>query len=141
MNKPERDPQTFAIIGAAMEVHSQLGSGFLEAVYQDALKLELSLRGILFACEVPLEIRYKGTVLPHTYRADLICYDSIIVELKALSRLTSIEEAQVIHYLKITGMQRGLLINFGASRLEYKRLVNGYVEKISADLPDERKYG
>ena len=122
----ERDPQTFAVIGAAMEVHSQLGHGFLEAVYQEALARELSARRIPFEREVELVVAYKGEPLACRYRADFICYGEVIVELKALSTLSSIEEAQMLNYLKATGKPRGLLINFGAPSLKYKRLVLGY---------------
>ena len=121
-----RDPQTYAIIGAAMEVHRQLGHGFLEAVYQEALALELAAHKIPFECEVSLDVQYKGTTLNCHYRADFICYGSVLVELKALTRLTTIEDAQVINYLKATGLQRAILINFGAPSLEHKRLVFGY---------------
>jgi GxxExxY protein len=106
-----------------MEVHKELGHGFLEAVYQEALQYELTQRGLPFAREVPLPIRYKETVLQCVYKADFICYESVIVELKALSQLSTIEYAQVINYLKATGMQWGLLINFGAPSLEYKRFI------------------
>ena len=123
------DPQTYAIIGAAMEVHATLGRGFLEAVYHAALKIELTLRGIPFQCEVELPVGYKGTQLNCYYRADLICYGEIIVELKALSQLTGVEEAQLINYLKATGLRRGLLLNFGADRLQYKRLVRRWVQE------------
>jgi len=122
----ERDPQTYAIIGAAMEIHSQLGHGFLEAVYHEAAMVELPIRGIPFEREVALPVKYKNTLLPTHYRADFVCFSEIIVEFKALSRLTSIEEAQLLNYLKATGLKRGLLINFGAPSLEYKRLVWGY---------------
>ena len=121
-----RDPQTYAIIGAAMEVHRQLGHGFLEAVYQEALAVELTARQIPFQREVWLEVQYKGTTLNCHYRADFIGYGEVLVELKALARLTSIEDAQVINYLKATGLHRALLINFGAPSLEHKRLVFGY---------------
>ncbi len=117
------DPQTYAIVGAAMAVHQELGNGFLEAVYQEALSIEFIAASIPFQRESAVPVSYKGTKLGTTYRADFICYDSIIVELKALTRLSGTEEAQLIHYLKSTGMKRGLLINFGAHRLEYKRFV------------------
>jgi GxxExxY protein len=123
--KEQLDPQTYAIIGAAMEVHKQLGHGFLEGVYQEAMALEQTERQIPFRREVELTIKYKGKNLTTIYRADFISFDDLIVELKALSRLTNIEQAQVINYLKATGFHRALLINFGAPSLEYKRLVFG----------------
>lgn len=119
----EKDPETYAIIGAAMEVHRELGSGFLEAVYQDALAVELTVRGIPFKREVATPVRYKGQTLPSPYRADFICCGGIIVELKATDALAGIHEAQVINYLKATGLTRALLLNFGAKSLEYKRFV------------------
>ncbi len=118
-----RDPQTHAIIGAAMEVHKNLGSGFLEAVYQEALALELTDRSIPYSRERPLSIRYRRWTLTCNYRADFICYDSVLVELKAISRITHIETAQVLNYLKATGLKRDLLINFGSSSLEFERIV------------------
>ena len=115
------DPRTYAIIGAAMEVHREFGSGFLEAVYQEALALELLARGIPQRSEVELPVSYKGQRLDVSYRADFICYDSIVVELRALARLTGVEESQLINYLKATGLETGLLVNFGAKSLEYGR--------------------
>ena len=126
MAKEERDPETFAIIGAAMEGHNQLGHGFLEAVYQEALAREFHARKISFEREVFLEISYKGLPLITRYKADFICFNNIIVELKAQSALTGVDDSQLINYLKATGFQRGLLINFGAPSLQQRRLVFGY---------------
>jgi GxxExxY protein len=137
----ERDPQTYAIIGATMEIHRQLGHGFLEAVYQEAAVIEFALRQIPFAREVALPINYKNVLLPTHYRADFVCFSEIVVEFKALARLSTVEEAQLLNYLKATGLKRGLLINFGASSLQYKRLVWGYEEPIkkSALSADKNK--
>jgi GxxExxY protein len=117
--------EVYQIIGAAMEVYNQLGNGFLDAVYQDALVLELRLRKIAFQEQTPLELTYKGQTLRHTYVPDLIVFDKIVVELKAISILGPNEEAQLLNYLKATGMRLGLLINFGAQRrLEWKRMIS-----------------
>ncbi len=118
-----RDPQTFAILGAAIEVHRQLGSGFLEPVYQEALAIEFHDQRVPFEREVPLPVLYKGSQLPCTYKADFVCFGEIIVELKALAALSTREQAQLLNYLKATGLRRGLLINFGGSRIESKRMV------------------
>jgi GxxExxY protein len=126
----QKDPETFAIIGAAMEVHRELGHGFLELVYQTALALEFQEHRIPFQAEVPLPIRYKSKLLTCAYRADFVCFESIIVETKAIASLTSADEAQLINELKATGLHRGLLLNFGAASLEYKRLVFGHSENL-----------
>lgn len=117
-----RDPQTYAIIGAAMEIHKQLGHGFLEAVYQEAAIVEFPLREIPFGREVLLSIFYKEKLISQS-RTDFVCFSEIIVEFKTQSQLTRVDEAQVLNYLKATGFQRALLINFGAPSLEYKRLI------------------
>ena len=106
-----------------MEVHNELGPGFLEQVYQEALELELLNKNIPNEREKHLDIYYKGTLLNKKYISDFICYDKIVVELKALSELSSEHESQLINYLKATKHRVGLLINFGSSGLEYKRLI------------------
>ncbi len=120
---PEGDPQTYAIIGACMAVHNELGHGFLEAVYQEALEIEFARRGIPFVRVKQLVIYFTDIPLRTRYDADFFCFDSIIVELKALTALAPGHQAQTIHYLKATGCERGLLVNFGATRLEYRRLI------------------
>lgn len=118
-----------------MEIHRELGQGFLEAVYQDALECELKARSIPFILEHPIPVLYKGTKLGTPYRVDFLCFDSVLVELKALKALSPIEDAQVIHYLKATGFQRAILINFGAASLEYKRLVHHLRESVLSAVP------
>jgi GxxExxY protein len=118
-----RDVETYQIIGAAMEVHRTLGSGFLEPAYQAALEVELGLRGIPCAREVEMPIYYKNMPLGVRYRADFICFGSVLVELKSLDRLSVREEAQIINYLAASRIGRGLLLNFGAPHLQYKRFV------------------
>ena len=121
-----KDERTYKIIGAAMEVHKELGCGFLEAVYQEALEKEFVTQGIPFKAQPVIEIRYKGEPLNKTYQPDFVCFDEVLVEIKALSELSGIEEAQLINYLKATGIRVGLLINFGNKSLEHKRLVYGF---------------
>lgn len=113
---------SFAIIGAAMEVHKILGPGFLEAIYQAALEKELTLRGISFQRQVELPVRYKSDLIG-TYKADLVIDGKIIVEIKGISRLNASHEAQALHYLASTGLQLAILINFGMSSLEYRRVI------------------
>jgi GxxExxY protein len=116
----ENDPRTYAIIGAAMEVHRQLGCGFLEAVYQEAMEIELETRNIPAQAQIDIPVRYKGRILKTFYRPDILCFGTIVVELKALTQIGSIEESQVINYLKGTGYEIGLLLNFGRSSLQSK---------------------
>ena len=116
--------EVYAIIGAAMEVHKELGPGFLEAVYQEALERELKASRIPFESYKRLLIQYKGEPLKKEYEADFVCYDKIIVEIKALDLVTGKEEAQLLHYLKTTGFRVGLLINFGSvGTLQWKRYI------------------
>jgi GxxExxY protein len=105
-----------------MEVHNILGSGFLEAVYQAALEKELFLRGIPFERKVKLPVSYKGAMIGQ-YEADLVVDGRIVVEIKSVSRLNSVNDAQAIHYLTATGLQLAIIINFGASSLQYRRVV------------------
>lgn len=114
--------ESYDIIGAALEVHSQLGCGFTEPVYQEALAEELRLRHIPFEREKVFTVTYKGKELSKDFRVDFVCFNKIIVELKAVSDFAEEHVAQVYNYLKVTGMQLGLLINFGKTSLEYKRL-------------------
>ncbi|MDY0213392.1 MAG: GxxExxY protein [Desulfuromonadaceae bacterium] len=118
-----RDKETYTIIGAAMMVHTELGSGFLEIVYQEALEKEFQRLNIPYSREVKLPVYYRGEQLNSYYQADFVCFDSIIVETKALQRLSSIEDAQVLNYLKASKLQRALLLNFGNNSLQHKRLV------------------
>ena len=113
-----------AINGAAFHVYNQLGHGFLEAVYQEALEIEFQKRNIPYEREKELKITYDGVELKQTYKADFVCYDKIIVELKAVSALDDAHRSQVYNYLHATGMKLGLLYNFGCSdELEKERIV------------------
>lgn len=121
--------EAYNIIGCAMEVHRELGPGFSEGVYQEALAIELKINGIEFNREKELHINYKEHLLSKKFIPDFICYDKIILELKALSELTGDHRSQVINYLKATNHKLGLLVNFGASSLEYERIINFFPER------------
>jgi GxxExxY protein len=123
MHSEADDPQTYTIIGAAMAVHRELGCGFLEAVSREALAIELHERRIPFVREARLQVRYRNRILPVFYTVDFICYDDVLVELKALRTIGPLEEAQLINYLRIARRRRGLLLNFGATSLQRKRFV------------------
>ncbi len=115
--------ECYKIIGACMEVHNELGCGFLEPVYQESLELIFKELGIPYEREKQLNIYFRGQKLNKSYFADFVCYNGIIIELKAISNLTGEHESQILNYLKITGFKLGLLINFGEKSLVYKRFV------------------
>ena len=118
------EEDTYAIIGAAMDVYYRLGCGFLEPVYQEALELELGLRKIPFTAQTRLPIRYKDYQLKKRYKADFVCFERIIVEIKAQTALVAVDGAQLLNYLKASEFRVGLLFNFGSSvTLEKKRLI------------------
>jgi len=115
--------ESYQIVGACMEVHSNLGPGFLEAVYAEALMLEFEERDIPYEINKELKIHYKGKPLRKKYYADFLCYDKIIIELKANDNLTSTHVSQVLNYLKATQMRLGILANFGEPSFHYNRIV------------------
>ncbi|MBD3276275.1 MAG: GxxExxY protein [Candidatus Marinimicrobia bacterium] len=117
--------EVYTIVGAAMEVHRELKSGFLESVYEEALRLEFDEQNIPYKNQVQLKIHYKGNVLEKKFRADFLCYDQIVLDIKHQKSLTDIDTAQILNYLRITEKRVGLLINFGnIQKLEWKRFVN-----------------
>ncbi|MBO7592525.1 MAG: GxxExxY protein [Bacteroidaceae bacterium] len=124
MNDIVYKDESFAIIGAAMEVYNQLGSGFVEKVYQDALEIEFELRGIPYKREEHLPVFYKGRQIKHDFFVDFICYDKIVIECKAVSEILNIHKIQTLNYIKINNLKLGIVINFSNQSLEYKRIVN-----------------
>ena len=123
-NKILYKEESFAIIGACMKVHRTLGAGFLEAVYEEALEREFQNQQIPFKRQVKLSLYYDNVLMKKQYRADFICYDEIIVEIKAVSLIPTAFYAQLQNYLKCTNIELGMLINFGTSSLTYKRMIN-----------------
>ncbi len=118
------EDETYAIIGAAMEVYYKLGDGFLEPVYQEALAYELGLRDVPFEAQKKLSIMYKDRQLEKGYYADFLCFEQIIVEIKAITALSPVDWSQIMNYLKASRLRVGLLFNFGSlDRLEMKRIV------------------
>ena len=115
--------ESYRLIGICMEVHRELGMGFREIVYKDALEIEFRSHGITFKRESRFEIEYKGLILPHAYAADFVVYDSIILEVKATQLIVGGFVKQTINYLKASGLQLGIIANFGTRSLEYKRVV------------------
>ncbi len=123
MTKVIYEKESYKIIGACISVHKELGCGFLEAVYKEALAIEFRNFGILFEQETSLDIYFRSIKLNKKYIVDFICYDKIILELKALSKTTTEHESQLLNYLKATELKLGILINFGEKSLKYKRFV------------------
>jgi len=130
--------ESYKIVGAAMTVHKELGSGFLEPVYQDAIEIEFKSLSIPYQREVVLPIYYKNILLSKTYIADFVCYDKIIVELKAVSSLTSVFRAQVLNYLKASKLELGLLLNFGTDKLEQERIIRVHSRNSLININDQR---
>jgi GxxExxY protein len=114
---------TFEIIGKCMEVHNNLGPGFLEIVYKEALEYEFRKSGIPFEREVKYSVKYKDIELPHSFFADFVVFEDIILEVKAVSGIVDVFVAQTINYLKVSGNRIGLIVNFGENRLATKRLI------------------
>jgi GxxExxY protein len=117
------DRQTYDIIGAAMEVHTELGCGFLERVYREPLAIELATQGIPFERERKFRVIYKGRTLAATYVVDFVCHGQVLVEIKGLANIGPLEHAQVINYLRVSRLRRALLLNFGARSLQFKRIL------------------
>jgi GxxExxY protein len=131
---------TGKILGVAMEVHRELGCGFLEAIYQEAFEHELKLNRISFVPQKPHRVAYKDIILQHPYVPDLIVEGKVVVDLKAIREIGTIEEAQMINYLKITKLQVGLIINFGCRSLEWKRLVLSNASSVDLKNPRNPRF-
>jgi GxxExxY protein len=121
---PEATPDSYGVIGAALKVHTTFGPGFLEAVYHGALAIELRKRNIAHHRELAIPVLYEGEPVGAPYRADFLVGQDLLLELKAISGLSRVDEAQLIHYLKATGLREGLLLNFGAASLQVRNLAN-----------------
>lgn len=116
--------EAYKIMGACFEVYKEKGNGFLEPVYQECLELELAMQNVPFAAQAELQLKYKGTVLTQTYKPDFICFDKIIVEIKAVSKLNDQHRSQLHNYLKATNLRLGLLVSFGHHpQVEWERIV------------------
>lgn len=115
--------ECYAVIGLCMEVHNQLGHGFSEIVYKDALELEFDENDILYEREKEYTVHYKGKLLKHKFYADFIVFDKIILEIKSAKDLADEQTSQAINYLKVSGKKLALLVNFARSKLEYKRII------------------
>jgi GxxExxY protein len=130
--------ESYKIIGACFEVYKQKGSGFTEPIYQECLKIELELRGIPFISQPILELEYKGTVLTQSFRPDFVCFDKIILEIKAVQSIVDAHRAQVLNYLHSIGKDLALLINFGGyPRLEHERIIGPNANAQTRSVADE----
>ena len=123
MEKPQRDPRTYAIIGAGMEVFNEMGNGFHEPIYHECLEVEFQRRSVSAVHEPPVQVYYKDVLLKKQYSPDFICFGDVVVEVKVLERLTGKEESQLLNYLKATKFHVGLLLNFGSDEFQWKRMV------------------
>ena len=125
MEEFKHKDETYKIIGACFEVYNEKGCGFLEPVYQECLEYELGFQNFPFLSQPSLKLNYKGTPLKHTYEPDFICFDKIVVEIKAVRKICDEHRAQLLNYLNATGLEVGLLVNFGHfPKIEYERIVN-----------------
>lgn len=115
--------ESYTIIGACFEVHKNLGCGYLEAVYKESLEIEFEKKDIPFKREMGLDVYFKGIKLKKKYYADFICYNKIVLEIKAIEKLNTNHISQILNYLKSSNLRLGLLINFGESSLKYKRII------------------
>ncbi len=116
--------ESYRIMGACFEVYKEKGCGFLEAVFQECMQLEMGMQGIPFEAQKIIPLNYKGVPMVQTYKADLICFGNVLVELKAVSELSDEHRAQVLNYLHATGLRLGLLVNFGHyPKLQWERIV------------------
>jgi GxxExxY protein len=115
--------ECYKLVGIAMDVHRELGSGFAEIIYKDALEFEFNQRFIPYEREKMYDVNYKGVILPHNFYADLVVYDSIILEIKGVKKIDEKHIGQTLNYLKASGLSLGLVINFGAPSLEYRRVI------------------
>ncbi|MEA3475659.1 MAG: GxxExxY protein [Candidatus Cloacimonadota bacterium] len=132
--------EVYRIIGAAIEIHKELGPGFLESVYEEAMVIESSKRQIPYETQVKISVYYKNQKLKKEFIADYIGYDKIIVEFKCIPKLTKVEEAQIINYLKATGIKVGILINFGShGKLEWKRYIRTFIENKKDHISHEER--
>ncbi|HNQ26627.1 MAG TPA: GxxExxY protein [Aquaticitalea sp.] len=122
MNFPLQN-ETYKIIGICMEVHNNLGKGFSEIVYKDALEVEFNREGILYEREKEYLVNYKGVILPHKFYADFVVFDNVILEIKSVSKIADEHIAQAINYLKVSQNKIALVVNFNEDKLQYKRLI------------------